>query len=271
MNKAYSIVFFSASILFHLGNAFIIMSSSLITPHNKSLPRLILLDRDGVINHDVGAPGVLHPSQLILTNGAAKAISNFRNCGCKIAVITNQSCVGKGLIDEKNDLANIHNVLQQMLLEEEEGAIIDTIFHCTSLRESDNYRMKPNPGMIHEASAFFGIHVDECVMIGDTLTDLQAAASADVQCRILVETGYGLGIMNGEKAPSCKSGGETGNHNSEVKYIDDEYCGNREYNNNNNNNNTEGQKDGCWNKILPFYYAKDLAAASSWLLHNTAL
>jgi D-glycero-D-manno-heptose 1,7-bisphosphate phosphatase len=150
-----------------------------------ALPRLILLDRDGVINHDVGAPGVLHPSQLKLTNGAADAISNLRHqMGCRIAIITNQSCVGKGLIDEKNDLSMIHDTLRNMLLQENDNTIIDHIFYCTSLRNSNDYRMKPNPGMIHEACDYFQVESNECVMIGDAIRDLEAAAKAYIPIRI---------------------------------------------------------------------------------------
>lgn len=260
----------------HLNAAASITSSNLGDCDNsefsykKMSPRLILLDRDGVINHDVGAPGVLHPSQLELTSGAATAIADFRTkLQAKIAIITNQSCVGKGLIDERNDLKKIHDKLQKMLLDDDERAVIDKIFYCTSLRNSNDYRMKPNPGMIHEACDYFGIHASHCVMIGDAIRDLEAAASAGVPSRILVETGYGLDVMNGEKAPSCDE--ENGKL---VTFVDDKYCNNLGWNNILVRGQTQWQGaaksngDDTNSTFLPFFYAKDLATASSWILQD---
>ncbi len=241
------------------------MPTASTSPTNKNYfdtIRLILLDRDGVVNRDVGAPGVLKTSQIQLTRHAAKAISNFRQRGCKVALITNQSCVGKGLISD-NDLTAIHNKLQQLLLDDDEGATIDSIFYCTSLRNSGDYRMKPNPGMVHEACELFSVKPEECIFIGDALRDLEAAASAGVQCRILVETGYGLGLMNGVKAPSPRDDftkGEGEENSGIVAMVDEEYCAKFKC-------LSEVECDSN-NDIFPFYYTKDLYAASSWFLQN---
>ncbi len=78
------------------------------------VPRLILLDRDGVVNQDVGAPGIICPSQLQLTPNAGIAIGRLKRSGCKIALITNQSCVGKGLINIQQ-LNVIHQRIQDMV------------------------------------------------------------------------------------------------------------------------------------------------------------
>jgi len=241
--------------MFRYSNAIQTSSTTPLRPSSPS-PRLILLDRDGVINHDVGAPGVLHSSQLKLTNDAANAIANFRNHGCKVVIITNQSCVGKSLITN-NDLISIHDTLQTMLLEDNANAVIDQIFTCTSLRDSGDYRMKPNPGMIYEACDYFGFQPEECVMIGDALRDLEAASAAGVPTKILVETGYGLGIMNGQTALSGDCGNEADNGNTIVRLVDDQYC----------------QKFGyplgmTMDTILPFYYTKDLSMATSWILQE---
>ena len=248
-----------------------LLSTFISSPITTTTPRLILLDRDGVINHDVGAPGVLHPSQLILTNNAANAISDIRtstinNNNCKKnAIITNQSCVGKNLIHEK-DLEHIHDILQSMLVSNNPNAIIDKIFYCTSFRNSNNnnddddVRMKPNPGMINEACDYFQVNPDECVMIGDAIRDLEAAANAGVPIRILVETGYGLSVMNGMKAPPYN---EEEEKMMMVRYIDKEYCEKYGYMNGLNSNNKH--------LILPFYYTKDLSTASKWLLQNTSI
>ena len=233
--------------------------------NKQPIPRLVLLDRDGVINHDVGAPGVLQPSQLSLTRNASIAIKNFRNHGCKVAIITNQSCVGKGLITEK-DLSKIHDTLLDLLTKnnddkeeyDDDTIPIDHIFYCTSLRNSGDYRMKPNPGMIQEACEMFDVQPSECVMIGDALRDLQSAATAGVQNRILVQTGYGLGIMNDVHAPAFDDIHQEPN----TLLIDEEYCKLNGY--------EKGfqQQDNDKNSILPFHYASDLYTASCWILRN---
>ena len=160
----------------------------------KTLPKLVLLDRDGVINQDVGAPGVISLNQLQLTEGAGAAIGSLKRAGCNVVMVTNQSCLGKKLLSESG-LEEIQTKLQTMLLEEDADAQLDRIYQCTSRKQDKDPRMKPNPGMVLEAIQNFQVSSDECIFIGDTFTDLQAAKAGGVSSRILVETGYGFGLM----------------------------------------------------------------------------
>ena len=163
----------------------------------KKLPKLVLLDRDGVINADVGAPGVIDPKQLELTPHAGHAIARLKENGVSVAMITNQSCVGKGLISEV-ELGVIQDHVQKLLQEQNELAVIDEIYQCTSTKEENDPRMKPNPGMLIEAMRDFGVKApEECCFVGDTQTDLEAAIASKVPHRILVSTGYGEGLMKG--------------------------------------------------------------------------
>eukprot|EP00547_Thalassionema_nitzschioides_P002062 CAMPEP_0194209246 /NCGR_PEP_ID=MMETSP0156-20130528/7442_1 /TAXON_ID=33649 /ORGANISM="Thalassionema nitzschioides, Strain L26-B" /LENGTH=251 /DNA_ID=CAMNT_0038936383 /DNA_START=49 /DNA_END=804 /DNA_ORIENTATION=+ len=219
---------------------------------NKSiLPKLILIDRDGVVNEDVGSPGVLDKSQLVLTPGAGLALGRLRRAGCKIALITNQSCVGKGLITEEHLVHGIHHRLQEMLLKEDEDAIFDHIFYCASLKSSNDYRMKPNPGMIEEALHLFGVEEDstsdDTIFIGDTVSDLEAAAHARISVRILVETGYGCWIMGGKNAPDGRV---------QVVLTEKEVSHNIKY---------DKSKAPY---IFPFYYVSNLFSATEWILSN---
>lgn len=209
---------------------------------NVRMPKLILLDRDGVLNEDVGAPGVLCPSQLMLTPCAGYAIGRLKRLGCKISMITNQSCVGKHLIAIEG-LHKIHDRLQEMLLAEDMDATLDHIFYCTSLKNSGDVRMKPNPGMIEEAIDHFDIDASNCVMVGDALRDLQAAAAAGVSFRVLVETGYGRDIMKGKSAPldSAEVVKDVTNYNVEE--------------------NCTGEPTE-----LPFLYAKNLNSTINWII-----
>ena len=172
------------------------MNRSTTTSVN-AVPKLVLLDRDGVINQDVGAPGVVRPSQLLLTPGAGKAIGKLQQAGCRVVMITNQSCVGKGLITV-DELQIIQDKVQQLLYDECADATIDRIYQCTSTKEQQDLRMKPQPGMILEAMADFQVSPEDCCLVGDTSTDLQAAAAAGIQQRLLVATGYGSSLMQRE-------------------------------------------------------------------------
>mmetsp|Transcript_29252 Transcript_29252/g.32373 ORF Transcript_29252/g.32373 Transcript_29252/m.32373 type:complete len:226 (+) Transcript_29252:37-714(+) len=161
--------------------------------YSSPFPKLVLIDRDGVLNEDVGSPGVISVSQFQLIGNAGTAIGKLRRRGSKVALITNQSCVGKGLISEQK-LNEIHKYMQDELLKQDEDAIINRIYFCTST-DFQNPMRKPAPGMILQAMNDFKIDPSECVMIGDTITDLQGAAAAKVPFRILVSTGYGSSVM----------------------------------------------------------------------------
>jgi D-glycero-D-manno-heptose 1,7-bisphosphate phosphatase len=157
-------------------------------------PKLVLLDRDGVINEDVGPPGVVSKNELVLTRRAGTAIGKLKRSGCRVVIVTNQSCVGKGLLT-KTGLTDIHNQMGKLLMEEDADAVVDQIYVCTSTKEMNDPRMKPSPGMLLEAIRDANVSPSDCVLIGDTISDLQAASTAGIPWRILVSTGCGQSIM----------------------------------------------------------------------------
>lgn len=147
---------------------------------------LVLLDRDGVINEDL--PGsVTHPDTMRLLPGAGEAIALLNRAGWKIAVVTNQSCVGRGKVSEAM-LARIHEYMQHLLAEK--GARLDKIYVCTDAPEQATYRRKPAPGMLLEAMREFNAPPERTPVVGDALRDLRAASAAGCP-RYLVLTGKG--------------------------------------------------------------------------------
>lgn len=155
---------------------------------------LVIMDRDGVLNADVGAPGVTRARDLALIPRAALAVRLANDRGVTVCVATNQSAIGKGLVDEAYVTTEIHGELAAALAREGDGATIDGgIFMCATTREKepDCERRKPAPGMVLEALARFGVEARRAVFIGDTMTDMQAAARAGGVRRALVCTGYG--------------------------------------------------------------------------------
>ena len=147
---------------------------------------MVLLDRDGVLNQD-RADYVKHPDEVVLIPGAAGAVARLNMAGIPAVVVTNQSAVGRGIIDD-SALERIHERLRAALAER--GARLDAILFCPDSPDRPSARRKPAPGMLREALARFGAAAQHAPMIGDSLRDLEAAAA--VGCpRILVRTGKG--------------------------------------------------------------------------------
>lgn len=148
--------------------------------------RLVLMDRDGVLVED-RPDFVKNPGELVLIPRAAEALRRFNEAGVKVAVVTNQSCVGRGIIDEAM-LARIHDHLRDLLARS--GARLDLVLHAPDPPWAAGPRRKPGSGMLLEAMRHWRVAAYDCAMIGDALSDLQAAKAADV-ARILVRTGKG--------------------------------------------------------------------------------
>lgn len=147
---------------------------------------LVLLDRDGVLNED-RADFVKTPAELIMLPQAAEAVARFNRAGHKVAVVSNQSGVGRGLMTS-DDLGAVHAALAAHL--EAANAHLDALIVCTDPPWAATHRRKPGPGMLEEALAQFDTAAGDAVMIGDALRDLEAAAALGVR-RVLVRSGKG--------------------------------------------------------------------------------
>jgi D-glycero-D-manno-heptose 1,7-bisphosphate phosphatase len=115
----------------------------------------------------------------------------LNNAGIKIALVSNQSGVGRGVLSEEM-LASINGKLRDEL--RHDGARIDLMLMCTEPPWSQHERRKPKPGMLREALTHFRLKPHEAVMVGDQLRDLQAAKALGVR-RILVRTGKGAELL----------------------------------------------------------------------------
>ena len=160
----------------------------------RAKPRLWLLDRDGCINEDVGRPGVLRSSDVRLIRGSAGAMRRLRVAG-KVAIITNQSARGKGLLSSA-DLEAIHEELRHQIARTARGGRAsreqwDALYVCEDVAECA--RKKPEPGMILEALGDFGCSPSEAVMIGDSWSDVVAAHRAGC-VGVLLATGHGAAL-----------------------------------------------------------------------------
>ncbi len=147
---------------------------------------LVLLDRDGVINED-RPDFVKSPDELIFIEGALEAIARLNAEGHKVIVVTNQSCIGRGIITVEQ-LTTIHQKLHHHL--KAVAGHLDDIFIAPDAPWEATEMRKPGPGMIRAAMEKYRSAATDTVLIGDAERDLRAAKTAGCH-RILVQTGKG--------------------------------------------------------------------------------
>ena len=149
--------------------------------------RYVLLDRDGVINVD-SDEFIKSPDEWLPIEGSLEAIALLNKHGFKIAVITNQSGLARGLFDE-DTLTAIHYKMCQAVLNK--GGRIEAIYYCPHGSNSNCNCRKPKAGLLLQCANEHRIDLTQTVFIGDSLRDMQAAIAAHAQ-PILVKTGKGL-------------------------------------------------------------------------------
>lgn len=148
--------------------------------------KLIVLDRDGVINHD-SEQFIKSPDEWRPIPGSLEAIARLNHAGYRVVVATNQSGVGRGLFD-MGTLNAIHEKMHRALAQV--GGRIDAVFFCPHTADSSCECRKPRPGLLREAGRRFNAEMSGVPAIGDGLRDLQAAEAVGAQ-PMLVLTGKG--------------------------------------------------------------------------------
>jgi len=148
--------------------------------------KLIVLDRDGTINHD-SDQFIKSPDEWRPIPGSLEAIARLNHAGYRVVVATNQSGIGRGLFDMAT-LNAIHDKMHRAL--SQVGGRIDAIFYCPHTADATCDCRKPKPGLLREAGRRFNADMQGLPVIGDGLRDLQAAESVGSQ-PMLVLTGKG--------------------------------------------------------------------------------
>ena len=148
--------------------------------------KLVILDRDGVINKD-SANFIKKPDEWIPIPGSLEAIALLNQSGFRVALATNQSGISRGLFDMVT-LNAIHDKMHRAL--SQLGGRIDALFYCPHAAEDHCDCRKPKAGMIEDIGLRFSINLKNVTGVGDSLRDLQAYANAGCQ-PILVRTGKG--------------------------------------------------------------------------------
>lgn len=147
---------------------------------------LVILDRDGVINEESSA-FVKSPDEWLPLPGSIEAIAALCTAGYTVAVASNQSGLARGLFDRKA-LQGMHRKLRRLV--EAAGGRVDRIVVCPHGPGDGCNCRKPNPGLLERLARYYGTPLDGVPAIGDSLRDLEAAATAGA-APVLVRTGNG--------------------------------------------------------------------------------
>ena len=150
--------------------------------------KLIILDRDGVINFD-SDQFIKNPEEWRPIPGSLEAIARLNQAGYRVVVATNQSGIGRGLFDMPT-LNAIHDKMHKACALA--GARIDAVFFCPHAAEAHCQCRKPKSGMLEEIAARYNLgNLNDVPVVGDSLRDLQCATSLGGKL-YLVLTGKGM-------------------------------------------------------------------------------
>jgi D-glycero-D-manno-heptose 1,7-bisphosphate phosphatase len=148
--------------------------------------RLVILDRDGVINHD-SDEFVKTPAEFLPIDGSIDAIAKLSSAGFTVAVATNQSGIGRKLLDT-TALDAMHDKLRTLV--KDAGGEVGRIAYCPHHPDAGCDCRKPAPGLYKQLSSAYGVPLDGVPVIGDSDRDLEAARAIKAR-PILVLTGNG--------------------------------------------------------------------------------
>lgn len=155
--------------------------------------KLVILGRDGVLN-EFHADHIKAPEEWVPLPGALEAVAKLNHAGWHVVVATNQSGLGRGLVDMVSVNA-VHAKLNQALAEV--GGRLDAVFFCPHEPEVSCDCRKPLPGLMFKIAERFGVELSEVPMVGDTLRDLLAAQAAGCPPHLL-RTGRAAGASDAD-------------------------------------------------------------------------
>ncbi|WP_248310781.1 D-glycero-alpha-D-manno-heptose-1,7-bisphosphate 7-phosphatase [Bosea vaviloviae] len=151
-------------------------------PEAGALAPMVFFDRDGVLNEEVDY--AFRIDQIVWVQGAFAAVRRLNQLGYRVVVVTNQSGVGRGFYTEE-DVRILHVEMNRIMAEN--GARIDAFYYAPHHPQAnvaayrvDHEDRKPRPGMLLKAMQAFPTQMQRSFLIGDRMTDLEAAKAAGV-------------------------------------------------------------------------------------------
>ena len=148
--------------------------------------KLVILDRDGVINYD-SEHFIKSVAEWKALPGSPEAIAKLTQTGYRVVVATNQSGIGRGLFD-MDTLNAMHDKMHRAV--QAAGGRIDAVFYCPHTADSNCNCRKPKPGMMERIADCFNVDLKGVYAVGDSLRDLEAAVAVGAR-PFLVLTGKG--------------------------------------------------------------------------------
>lgn len=168
-------------------------------------PRICFLDRDGLLIEE--RHYLSDPNGVVLLSGVADALKTIRRMGFRLAVVSNQSGVARGLFSEET-VREVDGRLAALLLEE--GVQLDASLYCPHHPSGKDPRYasacdcrKPAPGMLRSLAEQWNADLSASVMIGDKLSDVEAGQRAGCCASLLVRTGHGKEEASKTDARNC--------------------------------------------------------------------
>lgn len=148
--------------------------------------RLVILDRDGVLNAE-SPHHIKSLDEWLPLPGSLEAVARLCRARVRVAMATNQSGIARGLFNEE-DLRSIHRHINAELARM--GGKIDPIMYSPDGPDSTSRRRKPGPGMLEEIAIHCGVPLGGVPFVGDSPRDIEAARAAGAR-PVLVRTGNG--------------------------------------------------------------------------------
>lgn len=148
--------------------------------------RVVFLDRDGVVNEN-RSDHVKSWDEFVFIPGALEALRRLRQAGWCTIVITNQAIINRGTVAR----SVVNDINRQMVKTiAHHGGWVHGVFYCPHRPEENCTCRKPAPGLLLQAANRMNLQLDQCYLVGDALTDIQAGYAVGCQCA-LVKTGRG--------------------------------------------------------------------------------
>lgn len=156
--------------------------------------RAALLDRDGTVIADCGY--LADPGGVEILPGAAEGLARMRSFGLGLAILTNQSGIGRGYFDEAQ-LRAVHLRMEQLL--QAQGVRLDGIYYCPCHPDRRCSCRKPGPGLVHAARAELGFDPSRSFVIGDKGSDIGMGRAVSARTFL---------VRSGETADAADAEGE---------------------------------------------------------------